>query len=186
MHKDPRHLGIVFALLIGAPGCGTETPTEAIVVNSYPSLPDGGAGFHGITVYRAWWETTLFRAPVAPGQKSDVERTVPGSARAYAVLAVGWDPSLPGVPLALIPVQSNSELIAARGDTLRVVVSDETFIGRCGGSKPLTQEEADLITQSIFPDEFAGVRYDASTCSAASPAPEDSGVPDARPDKAPP
>ena len=149
----------LLALLLTPTGCGTETPTEAVVTSGY-------AKSDAITVYRVWYATTLFRDPVAPGSTSGTERTVPGSALAYAVLAVGWDPSSNEKPSSFVAVQSNHELSVERGDTLQIVVSDRTFAGRCDAGEALKQSDADFITQRIFPGEFTGMHYDASTCTA--------------------
>jgi hypothetical protein len=65
----------------------------------------------------------------------------------------------------------------ARGDTLNIQVSDSTFDGNCAAGKPLSQADADQITQEIFPDEFAGMRYEARTCTLTVISPE--GGPDA-------
>lgn len=151
----------LLALLLTHTGCGTETPTEAVVSNGYPAS-------EALAVYRAWYATTLFGDPLAPESASAAQRTVPGSATAYAVLALGWDPSSKAKPTSFVPIQSKRELSVERGDTLRIVVSDRTFTGRCEGGEPLDQSDADFITQRIFPGDFAGVHYDASTCTATA------------------
>ena len=46
--------------------------------------------------------------------------------------------------------------------------------GSCAAHQSLPQEDADFITERIFPGEFANVLYDAKTCTS-SPKP----VPDA-------
>jgi hypothetical protein len=157
-------------MLISLSACGAERPTEAVAVNGYALSSDGSVS-NTITVYRVWYATTLFRDPLAPKSTSAPVRTVPGSATAYAVLAPGWDPSSSDAPSAFIPVQSNHELGATRGDTIDLVVSDRTFSGRCGGSRTLDQDEADFITQRIFPAEFEGMTYDPATCTSTAQQP---------------
>ena len=50
-------------------------------------------------------------------------------------------------------------------DTLDIPVSDATFTGNCGAGSFLTQSQADFITQFVFSDIFAGLQYDAATCT---------------------
>src|SRR6202000_3025230 len=56
---------------------------------------------------------------------------------------------------------------AGRGKLLPLTVSDETFAGNCAAGAPLSQDDADFVTQRIFPLEFAGQRYDAASCASA-------------------
>lgn len=167
------HLATLLLVTALLPACATESPTEAIVANGYGDASD-------LSLYRVWYATTLFRDPLGPGEASAPERTVPGTAMAYAVLAVGWDPSSSATPTEFVPVESRARLAVDRGDTLRIDVSDRTFDGRCGGSRPLSQSDADFITQRIFPAEFAGVTYDAPTCTARAST-NDGGTFDAAP-----
>jgi hypothetical protein len=62
-------------------------------------------------------------------------------------------------------VKSKTTLSVKRGDTLHVRVSDITMTGNCGAGQPLSQSDADFITQRIFPGDFAGGAYDAATCT---------------------
>lgn len=146
--------------------CATETPTTAIVDNAYPAILDGASTTDVVTVYKVWYSTTLFRFPIAPGGESESERTVFGSATAYAVLAPGWDPSFATAPTHFVAVESTSPIAVNRGDILHIAVSDARFTGRCGATAPLSQTEADFVTQRIFPAEFSEVHYDAATCSS--------------------
>jgi hypothetical protein len=179
--------------------CSGEDPTQVVVDSDYPPVADDGLdggrsaadGLDGgrsaadgdpateMTVYKVWWVTTLLPDPVAPGQEGQVQRTVPGADHAYAVLAPGWDPSSGTPPTRFIAARSTASLGAARGTTLHVHVSDATFDGNCAAGRSLTQDEADLITQRIFPAEFAGIAYDAATCTAAPAV--DAGASDAAP-----
>ncbi len=160
------HRTIALALLLGVAACETPDPTKAVVDNAYPTTP--GAS---LVVYRVWWSATLFNEPVAPGSSSDEQRSVPESDFAYALLAQGWDPASSTPPTQLIAVKSKAKLTAPRGDTLHIVVSDVTFAGNCGARQPLSQEDADFITQRIFPGEFKDVFYLADTCAPLVPAP---------------
>ena len=164
---------IACALCVAA--CDTETPTSAVVDDAYPAIPDGGDPASGVVVFKVWWQATAFLDPVAAGSESDVQRTVPTSDYAYAILAPGWDPASTTPPAVLIAVRSNDKLAVARGDTLHITVSDATFTGNCAAGKPLAQSDVDFITQSIFPGDFATVTYDAKSC-VATPLPPDGGV----------
>lgn len=157
---------LVATALLATTGCETETATNAVVADSYPAVLDGGDPSTQMTVYKVWWVTTSFLDPVAPGAESDAQRTVPAVDYAYALLAPGWDPTSSTPPTVLIPLRSADKLGVDRGDTLRIDVSDATFLGNCAGSKALSQADADFITQSIFPGAFAAVTYDAKTCTA--------------------
>jgi len=148
--------------------CDTETATYAAVENGFAELPDGGNLATRIIVYKTWWETTLFTEPVLPTATSGELRTVPERDTAYALLAPGWDPESGGPPTTLIPVRSKELLAVGRGEVLRILVSDATFSGNCAANQALSQEDADFITQRIFPGEFAELTYDAKTCTAAS------------------
>ena len=180
-----RTCSIVLLASVSAAGCETEDPTQVVVDNDYPVLAaadrsmDGGGLAAEMTVFKVWWSTTLLPDAVAPGSEGQPQRTVPGAQFAYALLAPGWDPSSATAPERFLAAKSVSPLTIDRGDTLHVRVSDATFAGNCAAGKPLSQEDADLVTQRIFPDEFAGISYDAPTCAAttsADGAQPDSGV----------
>lgn len=156
--------------------CDTETATTAVVVNEYPDLTDGGDTAKQVVVYKAWWVTTLFTEAVLPAATSSELRTVPVSDTAYALLAPGWDPGSATPPVALIPVRSKTQLSVNRGDVLQIKVSDATFRGNCAANQALSQEDADFMTQRIFPGEFAGRTYDARTCTATTAEADDGGA----------
>ena len=147
--------------------CDTEDATQAIVDNAYPAPADADATTQ-IAVYRAWWAPTYFPDAVGAGTSSTQYRTVPGTGTAYAVLAPGWDPSSATPPTQLVVVESKVPLSIDRGDTLHIAVSDATFAGNCAANQPLSQTDADFITQSIFPGEFANLTYDAATCTTTT------------------
>ncbi len=152
--------------LLAAASCETETPSMVVVDNDYPVVSDGGDATQEMTVFKVWWTTTLLPDPVAPGNEGEPERTVLNTDFAYAVVAPGWAPSSPTPPRIFIPMKSVGPLSVARGDTLHIHVSDDLFVGNCAANKPLSQEDADFISQRIFPAEFAGATYDAKSCTA--------------------
>ena len=144
-------------LLLGLIGC--DTPTVGVVENHFSD---------DTAVYRVWWETTIFLDPLAPGEASDLERIVPASDRLYAILAPGWDITSSTPPPKLLPVRSAEALTAIRGTTLHLVLDANAVVGDCAAGKPLTEDEAELITQRIFPGSFLGGSYDAKTCTFAA------------------
>lgn len=146
--------------------CETEAPTNAVVENTYV---DG-------VVYKTWWVTTLFDEPVPASASSSEQRSVPETGIAYALLAPGWDPASGTPPASLIPVRSKLPLTVGRGATLRIIVSDATFAGQCSAKQPLTQDEADFITQRIFPGELTDIAYDAATCRSTPIGANDAGA----------
>jgi len=138
---------------------------------AFAQVDNGYATVDGVVVYKAWWSSTLFSNPVSPSTSSEQQRTVTNTDYAYALITRGWDPTSTTPPASLVVVRSASALTVARGDTLQIVVSPETFRGDCGRASVLTQEETDFVTSRIFPGDFAGFRYDASTCTlTATPA----------------
>jgi hypothetical protein len=158
---------LVSMSLLGVVACDTEDPTMVVADNDYPVLPDGGDPALEMTVFKVWWATSLLPDPVLAGSEGQPQRTVPGTDFAYAVLAPGWDPSSQTPPSRFVAVKSATTLGASRGDTLHVHVSDDAFRGDCAAGRPLSQEDADFITQRIFPGEFSGKTYDAATCTAS-------------------
>jgi hypothetical protein len=148
-------------LLATLAGCD-DTPTTAVVENGYPPAAGGGA----TTVFQAWWSTTLFPAPVVAGATSELERTVPASDFAYALLAPGWSPDAAGAPPRLVAVRSAEPLAVAAHERLRIVVSPDTFVGDCATGPPLDADDARLIVERIYPGAFAGATYDPATCTS--------------------
>ncbi|MDP9000461.1 MAG: hypothetical protein M3O46_10165 [Myxococcota bacterium] len=157
---------LVSIVLLGAAACDTENPTMVVVDNGYAPVPDGGDPKTQMTVFKVWWVTSLLPDAVGPGGEGQPQRTVPNTDFAYALIAPGWDPSSPMPPTTFVAARSTVRLTATRGDTLRVHVSDNTFVGNCAVGMPLSQDDASFITQLIFPAEFAGSSYDAATCVA--------------------
>lgn len=147
----------ILMLCLAAAACDTPDPTKAVVDNAYPPPSQ-------VVVYKAWWAATLFEAPLVAGASSEEQRSVPETDFVYALLAPGWDPESGAPPVKLVAVRSNETLTAPRGDTLHIAVSDATFAGSCVAGQPLSQDDADFITQRIFPGAFAGTTYDAKSC----------------------
>jgi hypothetical protein len=167
--SSPLRTRVALAAAIAcAAACSSENPTQVVVDDDYPPVPDGGDPSSEVTVYKVWWVTTLMPDAVAPGGEGQVQRTVPGAGVAYAVLAPGWDPRSGSAPTRFLAAKSTASLAASQGHTLHIHVSDSTFDGNCAAGEPLSQDDADFVTQRIFPAEFAGQRYDAATCSVSA------------------
>jgi hypothetical protein len=147
-----------------AAGClNIDTPSTSVdFANGYPtSAPTP------LVLYRGYWENVLLTTPVMPGESSGPQPTVPTSdSSAYAVLAPGWDPDASARPATLVALESRAPFAVHLDDTVHIPVDDTTFAGNCAAGSPLTQAQADFITQIVFPDAFAGYRYDAVTCTA--------------------
>lgn len=162
----PFWLDAFAGLLLMAAACETDTATSAQIDDAYAAVADAGSGgAGGIAVYEAWWVTTHFPTPVAAGSSSRPARTVPDTGYAYALLAPGFDPSTDSVPSKLVAVRSREPLRSQRGETLHIVVSDETFVGNCAAGSILPDGDAKLIVDSIFPRPFHGLAYDPNSCS---------------------
>lgn len=176
-----RALPLLFVVAAGAAAtlfaCESEDPTKGVLVNAYPEVPDGGDPARQIVVYKAWWGTTLFNEPLVPGASSEERRVVPEFGIVYALLAPGWDPESGVAPTKLVAMRSKAEFGVTRSDNIEIPVSDATFFGLCDSKQALTQEDADFVTQRIFPGDFADVTYDAATCTSV-PVERDAGLPD--------
>jgi hypothetical protein len=162
-----------FAAALG--GCD-DAPTTAVVENGFgvPAASNvGGANLPPTSVVEVWWLTTLFPSAVGPGATSEIERAVPGTDFAYALLAPGWSPGDGGRPARLVAVKSAAELSVAAHGRLRIVVSNDAFTGDCDHGPPLDADDARLITERIFPGAFAGKVYDPATCTTSDVPPQD-------------
>jgi hypothetical protein len=160
-----------------AVGCNDQ-PTTVTVANDYPAPSAGAASAAGMTVFKVWWVTTLLPSPVAPGETSEAQRTIPGNDFAYALLAPGWSPDSGSRPERLVAVKSVQKLQGSVHDLLTIAVSDQQFTGNCAAGSLLDDLDAQLIVQSIFPGSFVGLRYEPATCSSL-PTATDGGAPDA-------
>ena len=147
-------------------GCNTSEPTTAVLSNEYPSVSDATSA-ELMPVYKGWWSVAQFPEAVPAGQVSDPVRIVQGSDYGYALLAPGWDAATGAPPTTLIPLRSAQKLSVDRGELLTFVVSERATVGDCKASVPLSQDDADFITQRIFPGEFAGLAYDAASCTSS-------------------
>jgi len=146
-------------------GCNTSEPTTAVLSNEYPSSDANSTD--SMPVYRGWWSVAQFPDAVPAGQVSDPVRIVQGNDYGYALLAPGWDVATGAPPTTLLPLRSAQKLSVGRGELLTFVVSELATVGDCRSSRPLSQDDADFITQRIFPGEFAGLVYDAANCTTS-------------------
>jgi hypothetical protein len=137
--------------------------TYVTLDNDYPA-----SAATPLTVYRAYWQAVAFTTPVSPGTSSGPQSTVPCSANtAWVVLAPGWDATSTVNPTTFVVLQSRQEFGVNYGDTVDIPVSDATFAGNCASGSFLSQDQADFITQFVFPSVFCGLRYDAATCTTS-------------------
>ncbi|MEO8876535.1 MAG: hypothetical protein ABI461_13175 [Polyangiaceae bacterium] len=169
-----RIIVAIAAIGLFSAGCD-DKETTAVIANAYPTTGDGGFdSAKSVGVYKGWWLVTVFTDPVAAGAQSDPHRVVSGNDAAYVILAPGWDPASGTTPSVLIPAKSNGAIGVAKGDQLTITIDDAHFTGNCATGHPLAQIDADFITENIFPGDFAGMTYDAATCTL-TPIPEDAG-----------
>jgi len=157
--------GLAFTAL-GCAGFPDSAPQTLVALDNHyaPARQDA------LVIYDAQWLNVSFQGQaVAPGASSTPESTVPASAdnTAYVVLAPGWDPASATPPTALVVLRSRGGFAVALGDTLHIPVDDRSFEGNCAGGSHLTQDEADFLTQIVFPGDFAGLHYDAATCTTS-------------------
>lgn len=153
----------VLAAMLAAPCvAGCDTPETFVVLdNHYPS-----ATTNPLVVFHAFWQAVAFTTPILPGSSSGPQTTVAASPNtAYVVLAPGWDPTSSAPPPSLIVLQSRSGFEVHLDNTLHIPVDDTTFVGNCAARAFLTQDQADFITQRVFAGDFAGLSYDAATCT---------------------
>lgn len=151
------------AFWILAAGCDTPQ-TNVVLDNQYPP-----SQANALVVYRAFWQAVSFIGPIPPGSSSDPQSTAAASENtAYVVLAPGWNPAAdggPSTPASFIVLRSRNGFAVHLDTTLHVPIDDAAFAGNCAAGSFLTQEQADFITERVFPIDFAGLRYDASTCA---------------------
>jgi hypothetical protein len=142
-------------------GCDHAPVTTVAIVNGYgPNAP------HSLVIYRASWQAVSFHDAVLPGSSSEPQTTLAASATtAYVVLAPGWDPTTGTPPTSFVILQSRQGFEVHLDTTLRIAVDDSTFIGNCAAGSVLPQEQADFITQLVFPTELGPFSYDAATCT---------------------
>jgi hypothetical protein len=158
-------VAVLLVLAAGlAPAC--EPPS---VASTFVVVDDAYPAQSGYVVYRAFWQAVSFTAPIPPGSSSDPQSTVPASANtAYVLVAPGWDPASGTSPTTFFVLQSRQGYGAHVNDTAHIPVSDASFAGDCAAGSPLTQAQADFVTQYVFPDVFGGFAYDAATCTTTA------------------
>lgn len=151
----------MFSAVALAVGCNAAPQTSVSLDNAFPDSKASPA-----VVYQGWWQAVSFDEPIVPGASSGPLATVPASGNtAYVVLAPGWDPTRQTAPTSFVVLQSRAGYSVGLGDTLHISVDDGSFEGDCAAGSRLTQHEADVITQLVFPSVFSGLRYDAATCT---------------------
>jgi hypothetical protein len=114
----------------------------------------------GMVIVKAFWQAVAFPG-VDPGASSDKLQTVSASPNTAWVLAS--PPS--GVPLLL---QSRDGFGVHLDETLHIPVDDDHFAGNCAAGSTLSQLDADFMTSRVFAADFAGLAYDAPTCTVSS------------------
>jgi hypothetical protein len=149
---------------LGAPlvvGCDARE-AHVVLDDRYPPAT-------ALVVYQAFWQNVRFTEPVAPGSSSDSQKANAASDNtAWVVLAPVWDPASSSMPAQKIVLQSRQGFTVHLDQTLHIPVDDADFAGNCGAGSMLDQDDADFITQRVFADLFAGVHYDAATCTTTS------------------
>ena len=154
--------GIAALVLALVPASCDQGPhTSVVLANGYaPSATTP------MVVYRAYWQNIAFPTPVDPGSSAAAQPAEPTSGdTAYALLAPGWDPELAATPGSLVVLQSRVPISATFNQQLTITIDDTTFAGNCLAGSPLSQAQADFITQVVFPCELTMARYDAATCT---------------------
>jgi hypothetical protein len=152
-------LALVVASQTGA--CIDKPYTFVVLENDYPA-----SSKTPLTIYGAYWESIFFPTSIPAGTSSTPQDAIPASGNtAYVVLAPGWSVDASAQPTSFIVLQSRSGLTVHLYDTLDIQVDDTTFEGNCAAGSFLTQAQADFITQIVFSSVFAGMHYDAATCT---------------------
>ena len=145
-----RRFILLTALALSLTACNEDGST-AVVENRL----DGE-----LSVQKTWFLTTLFADAVPAGERSTSERTSIGEDYAYALVGEAEAPAD-----EWLVMKSYDRFESERGEELTIRVSNDTFAGDCAAQAAISQEDADLVTQRIFPGEFAGFTYDAASCS---------------------
>jgi hypothetical protein len=152
------------ALLSG--GCAyVDTPyTWVNLFDDYPATAKAP-----YVIYAGLWGGVTFPGPMSPGSSSGPQPTVPSSPNtAYVIVAPGWEGGAgcdAGTPPSLLVLQSRTGYGVSLSSTVDIHVDDATFAGNCAAGSHLTQSQADFITRLVFPCVFAGLSYDAETCT---------------------
>ncbi len=158
-------LGFVLCALLSSVVTACDTPDTSVVLeNRYPpstSTP--------LVIYQAFWQAVSFTTPIPPGSSSGPESTIAASANAaYVALAPGWNPMNSTPPTFYVVLQSRIGFSVQLNQTLSIAVDDTTFAGNCAAGSFLSQTQADFLTQIVFSSLFAGLSYDAATCTTTA------------------
>lgn len=157
-------LGLLATVTFGCASFPDSAPkTNVVLENRYALTPS-----NVLVVYDAYWLNVSFQgSAIPPGASSTPQSAIPASAdnTAYVVLAPGWDPTSTTPPTTFIVVQSRTGFAVALGDTVHIPIDDVSFEGNCTAGSHLAQDRADFLTQIVFVVDFAGLHYDASTCT---------------------
>jgi hypothetical protein len=153
----------VVAATGAATGCDTPD-TRVVLDNQYPPSTT-----NALVIFQAFWQAVSFTTAIPPGASSDSQSTVAASANtAYVLLAPGFDPDVDATPTSFVVLQSLTGFGVHFNTTLHIPVDDTTFVGNCAAGSFLTQDQADFITQRVFASTFAGLHYDAATCTTTA------------------
>ena len=172
MLRSPiRQYSATIAVVLASIGCDTPH-TSAVIDNRYPA--SDAAPF---VVFKAFWQAVPFNDPVMPGESSPEQSSVSASPNtAYALIAPGWDADAGPTPSSFILLRSRGDFGLNFDDTLHIPIDDAHFTGNCAVGSRLTQDEADFISQQVFPADMASFNYDALTCKATLIKPADGGA----------
>ncbi len=170
MHATPKASALLLLAKLTV-ACETSDPTQAVLQKPVPSRrrQQQRCRLQGLVVGRR--VPSAASHPARNQQRSASSKALTSPTRCSR--RVGTRRS--ALPRVSFPVRSKGELTAQRGDTLLIPIAPSSIEGDCDSGAPLTQDQADFITQRIFPAEFAGVTYDAATCTASPLAEEGAG-----------
>lgn len=161
MTRPLAAIGALVALL----SIGCDQPQTFVVLDN--QYPPAAAVLQVID--KAVWQAVSFSTPVLPAASSDPQMTTAASGNtAWVLLAPGWDPASSPRPSSLIVLQSRDGFAVHLDQTLHIPVDDDSFAGNCAAGSVLSQAEADFITGRVFASDFAGLVYDASTCTTTA------------------
>lgn len=109
-----------------------------------------------LVVVKAWYRSTLFVDPIAPGASSESLRVGAGTEPLYALVARATDADAPSAGPLLV-ARSREPVSTSPGAHEALVVSSETMLVGCGPDG-LSPEERDFVATRIFP------RDDVAAC----------------------
>jgi hypothetical protein len=135
-------------LLLLLCACDGSDATYAAATNTFAASANAAS----MSVLEVWYRTTLFTEAITPGNDTPAHLIAPGSDVAYALLAPGWDPDA-GAPSSLVGVETTNDVLAKKGELVRIELGPSTVRGACMGGPLLTKDEYDVIRERIFPAE---------------------------------